>query len=72
MNRFVEKGLSADIDWSEDNQYIIYRGPGLSMPTIRKIYSSTEELIEHAYDCCVQRELTPEEREQFGLPPRNN
>ncbi len=33
------------------------------------IWSSLEELIEFACDCWVVRELTPEEREQFGLPP---
>ena len=29
---------------------------------------STEDLIAYAYDCCVFRDLMPEEREQFGLP----
>ena len=29
-----------------------------------------DELIVHARDCCVTRELTPEERLQFGLPER--
>ena len=33
-------------------------------------WHSKEELIEYAYDCCVFRELTPEERELFGLPER--
>jgi WD40 repeat protein len=32
-------------------------------------YRSHEELIAHAKECCIVRELTPEEREQFGLPP---
>jgi hypothetical protein len=26
-----------------------------------------EDLIDFARDCCLVRELTPEEREQFGL-----
>ena len=33
------------------------------------IWQSREELIDLAKDCCVFRDLTPEERQQFGLPP---
>ena len=33
-------------------------------------WHSKEELIDYAYDCCVFRELTPGERELFGLPER--
>jgi WD40 repeat protein len=33
-------------------------------------WDSLEELIEYAKGCCVVRELTPGEREVFGLPPR--
>ena len=33
------------------------------------IWQSQDELMELAKDCCVFRELTPEERQQFGLPP---
>jgi WD40 repeat protein/serine/threonine protein kinase len=36
---------------------------------IFSIWSSLDELIERAHACCVIRELTPEERNQFGLPP---
>jgi WD40 repeat protein len=32
-------------------------------------WQTTEALIAHARECCLIRELTPEEREQFGLPP---
>ena len=31
---------------------------------------TTEDLIAYAKECCVVRELTPEEREVFGLPER--
>jgi hypothetical protein len=31
------------------------------------VWQSTEELIQYAKECCVFRELTPEERQQFGL-----
>jgi hypothetical protein len=37
-------------------------------PDIRPVWQSTEDLIAYAYNCCVFRELTPEERGQFGLP----
>jgi WD40 repeat protein/serine/threonine protein kinase/DNA-binding XRE family transcriptional regulator len=33
-------------------------------------WGTPEELIAYARECCVLRELTPEERELFGLPPR--
>ena len=33
-------------------------------------WQSTQELIDYANECCVFRELTPEERELFGLPER--
>jgi WD40 repeat protein/serine/threonine protein kinase/DNA-binding XRE family transcriptional regulator len=33
-------------------------------------WHSTDELIDYAYECCVVRELTADERELFGLPPR--
>jgi len=37
--------------------------------TAYRLWQSADELINYARDCCVFRELTPEEREQFGLPP---
>ena len=33
------------------------------------IWGSLEELMDLARECCLIRELTPIEREQFGLPP---
>jgi WD40 repeat protein len=35
-----------------------------------RVWQSTEELIAYAKQCCVWRDLTPEERQQFGLPER--
>jgi WD40 repeat protein len=60
--------------WSPDGQHLlvmIYNttgGPGKS--GVWRVWQTTEELIEYAKECCVYRELTPEERQQFGLPPR--
>jgi hypothetical protein len=34
-----------------------------------RVFPSPDELIEYAHDCCVFRELTPEECEQVRLPP---
>ena len=33
-----------------------------------RVWQTTEELIAYAKECCVFRQLTPAEREQFGLP----
>jgi len=33
-------------------------------------WHSPEELVDYARECCLLRDLTPEERELFGLPPR--
>ena len=37
-------------------------------PEIRRAWQSTDDLIAYAEGCCVWRELTPGERQQFGLP----
>ena len=34
------------------------------------VWDTLEVLIDYAKECCVVRELTPGEREVFGLPPR--
>jgi WD40 repeat protein len=34
------------------------------------VWQTTDELVAYAKDCCTQHVLTPQEREQFGLPPR--
>jgi uncharacterized protein YjiS (DUF1127 family) len=36
-------------------------------PFIKRVWQSTDELIQYAKECCVLRELTPAERQQFGL-----
>jgi hypothetical protein len=66
MQGLVQGGLN-DTDWAPDGRYISIHGLG-SLPFIRRAWQSTEELIDYAYECCVWRELTSGEREQFGLP----
>ena len=56
--------LSAD-----GSRFIINIWPNGPVKVFR-IWQSQAELIQIARDCCLIRELTPEEREQFGLPPR--
>jgi WD40 repeat protein/class 3 adenylate cyclase len=58
-----------NVDWSPDGQYVIASGP-FEVPLVRRAWQSTEDLIAHARECCVSRELTPAERERFGLPQR--
>jgi WD40 repeat protein/transcriptional regulator with XRE-family HTH domain len=67
---FSVPGAPLTIGWSPDGTHVIVTGDGINEPIIKRIWHSTQELIEHAYDCCVSRELTPEERAQFGLPER--
>jgi WD40 repeat protein len=38
--------------------------------SIYPTWKTPEELIAYARECCILRELTPEERQLFGLPPR--
>ena len=38
--------------------------------SIYPTWGTPGELIAYAKECCAFRELTPEERELFGLPPR--
>ena len=38
--------------------------------SIYPTWATPEELIDYARECCVLRELTSEERDLFGLPPR--
>ncbi|MGD8752488.1 MAG: hypothetical protein PVG14_13755, partial [Anaerolineales bacterium] len=56
--------------WSPDGTHVIVTGDGITVPVIKRVWRSTDELVTHAYECCVTRELTPEERQQFGLPPQ--
>jgi hypothetical protein len=37
-------------------------------PKIYRLWQSTEALIRYAEGCCVWRELSTGERQQFGLP----
>jgi WD40 repeat protein len=67
---FSVPGAPMTINWSPEGTHVIVTGDGLNEPIIKRVWTSTDELVEHAYECCVFRKLTPEERVQFGLPPQ--
>ena len=59
----------SDADWSPGGTRIVvsnWDGTAKVFPA----WQTTQELIDHARECCVVRELTAEERVQFGLPAR--
>jgi WD40 repeat protein len=60
-------------EWSPTGDLLavgIYSDGVPSRTEVWRVWQSTEELIADAYECCVFRDLTPEEREQLGLPER--
>ncbi len=56
------------VDWSPDGKSLLVLVNDNPQPYIFPAWQTTEELIAYAKECCVWRELTPEERLQFGLP----
>ncbi len=55
------------LDWSPDGKHLIGSAMMDSVP-IYRVWQTTGDLIAYAKECCVARELTAEERQQFGLP----
>ncbi len=55
--------------WSPDNKQIAFPLGDGSIWIVDVRWNSPKELIDYARECCLIRELTPEERVQFGLPP---
>jgi WD40 repeat protein len=66
---FFMPGHVNTVEWSPDGTRLIVAG-GFLVPGVRRVWQSTEELIADARECCVFRELTDAEREQYGLPAR--
>jgi WD40 repeat protein len=55
------------VRWSPDGGYVI-AATLEPEPGIYRAWQSTQALIDYAEGCCVWRELTIGERQQFGLP----
>jgi WD40 repeat protein/class 3 adenylate cyclase len=68
IDGFTAEGAVWNVDWSPDGHYVISSGH-FNPPLVKRVWTSVNELIAHAGQCCLSRELTPEEREQFGLEP---
>jgi len=66
---FSTEAAVLNVEWSADGLYITASGL-YDVPIIRRTWQSTEDLVVYARECCAARELTPEERERFGLPQR--
>ena len=60
---------TAHAQWSSDGTRLLTVG-GDSVVRIWQVFPTTDSLIDYAHVCCVFRQLTPEERAQFGLPMR--
>lgn len=56
------------VDWSPDGKFVIVTNSTGTVPIIQRIWGSTHDLMQYAYQCCAWRELTPEERVRFELP----
>jgi WD40 repeat protein len=63
---FKAPGFVRSLDWSDDGQYLLVSGM-FTTPFIKRVWQSTDELIQYVKECCVLRELTLAERQQFGL-----
>jgi hypothetical protein len=61
------KDFIFQVDWSPDGNHLIGAAQTDSVPLYR-VWQTTGDLIAYAKECCVARALTPEERQQFGLP----
>ena len=59
--------LLFDLAWSPDGTRLTGVGT-LPYLNIYRVWQSTEDLINYTRECCVVRQLTSDERQQFGLP----
>jgi WD40 repeat protein len=66
LNLSTPTNYASEVKWSPDGKYIAV-GPDVAPPRVFRVWQSTEELIAYAKACCIFRQLTPEERQQFGL-----
>ncbi|GAH86402.1 unnamed protein product, partial [marine sediment metagenome] len=67
LSIFQVPGSAENVDWSPDGNQIVISSSLGNTPIIRRVWQSTEAQIRSAYQCCVERKLTPEERTKFEL-----
>jgi WD40 repeat protein len=67
VSSFQTTNTPNSIDWSPDGKYVIMATFDPE-PDIKRVWQSTESLIRYADQSCKGRELTADERQQFGLP----
>jgi WD40 repeat protein len=56
--------------WSPDGRQIALSAADGKIRILDVYWDTKDELIAYARECCLMRELTADERELFGLPPR--
>jgi hypothetical protein len=66
--RVIVEGNTRGAWLPDDPPFATARADGIAK--IWRAWQTTDDLIAYARECCVVRELTPEERAQFNLPPR--
>lgn len=54
------------VAWSPDGRYLATAGLG-SQVSVWRAWSSRQELLDYARQCCLFRKLTAQEQERFGL-----
>ena len=69
LSRYSLGSMVYSVDWSPDGARIVVSSSD-GTAKVLPVWQTTQELIDYAKACCIVRELTDAEREQFGLPPR--
>ena len=65
-----EAGGWASGGLSPDNKKLLLTSSTGGNVSIYPAWQTLEELVAYAKECCLVHQLTPDEREQFGLPPK--
>ena len=59
--------MQFQLDWSPDGTRLVAANVSRTVE-VHRVWQTTEDLVEYAKECCVVRQLTDAERQQFGLP----